>query len=143
MSHLIIEVQCPHCGNRGTIPMPPLGALIIGPCPNCREFVMIFCDYVIPLEKGVLLNAPAQEKHKYLLAKLCQCLSEKIEKVVEQIKPKDWEGGLKQFEEEIDEDWYTQDGPPDGMITSEELLDFKKRELRLIDNKEYFKTHFD
>ena len=63
----LIEVQCPHCGARGQIMMPPVGAIIIGPCPQCNELVVVFCGHVLPLEKEIMETGEVEERREHLL----------------------------------------------------------------------------
>ena len=78
----VIEVQCPHCGARGTIIAPPLGSILIGPCPLCKEMVVLFSGRVMPLDKRIMLGDDIEAKHNHLLDVLHSYIDERIEEVL-------------------------------------------------------------
>lgn len=146
----MIEVQCPHCGVRGQMMVPPLGALIVGPCPNCTEFVVVFCGRVLPLDKRVLMEGSAEERHAHLMGILTEFLDERVQKVVDQISPEMAEG-LHEYGIEPDEalpktEALSDEGNepvPVTSISQEEFEQFVHDDLPKLDNSVYFKTIFD
>ncbi len=79
----VIEVQCPFCDARGQIVTPPVGAIIVGPCPRCSELVLLFCGAVLPLDKEVILNASSDEKKAHLTETIMDLVVKRIEELVD------------------------------------------------------------
>ena len=145
----LIEVQCPHCGARGQIMVPPVGAIIIGPCPQCNELVVVFCGHVLPLDKEVMENGTTEDRREHLLAVLTEFLQDRIFKLLSD------EDGLP--DDALEEGTPTsavQQAP--GSLSDKEKLDgvmspisqtelerFTHVDLQLLDNRAYFKSVFD
>ena len=130
--------------------LPPLGALIVGPCPNCNEFVMVFCGRVLPLQKEILLEGTPEEKQAHMMAVLTEFLDERVQKVVEQITPETAQG-LHQFGSDGASAAATAEGGPAAepnaegakpLISKEELDRFVRVDLPQLDNPSYFKDMF-
>lgn len=148
----LIEVQCPHCGARGQIMMPPVGAIIIGPCPQCNELVVVFCGHVLPLEKQIMETAGIEERREHLLHVLTEFLQERIGKLMTEESEADSEGY-----ETADED--SESATPEASVEAEtpktpkpepttpisesEVERFASIDLKLLDNKAYFKSVFE
>ena len=79
----VIEVQCPFCKARGQIVTPPLGAIIVGPCPRCNELVLLFCGAVLPLDKDIILQATPDEKKSHLTDTIMELVVNRIEELVD------------------------------------------------------------
>jgi hypothetical protein len=154
----LIEVTCPHCAAQGQIMLPPLGAIIIGPCPECHGMVAVFCGKVLALDKEIMTEGLTSEKRGHLNSVLGTFLQDRIDRLfsdedVDEIVTFDHadedadddesnphperpaETGLGR----IDVYGNTQVAP----ITSEELESFKNVDLRLLDNPDYFKAIFE
>lgn len=146
----MVEVKCPHCGVRGQIMLPPLGAIIVGPCPNCDELVVVFCGRVLPLSKDTMVNGSPEQKHDHLKSVLVDFMDDRIRKVVDQLTP-DVTEGLHDYTPENDDYVPNQDPSPlsstlvdEGTaITDNELDRFTRFDLPRIDNKDYFKAIFE
>lgn len=148
----MVEVKCPHCGVRGQILLPPLGALIVGPCPNCDQMVVVFCGKVLALDKEIMLKGTATEKHEHLMGILVDFLANRVARVVEQLSP-DMADGLRDYAPEAQdsaqppapeaEAGQAEDMQVDPRITDTELDEFVHSELPRLDNKDYFKAIFD
>ena len=143
----LIEVQCPHCGARGQIMLPPVGAIIIGPCPQCNELVVVFCGHVLPLEKQIMENAPIEERREHLLKVLTDFLRERIERLM---TVEAEESGEEYSDDEGDADQTASAQDADTAqkerrvpISESELERFAKIDLKLLDNKAYFRSVFD
>ena len=153
----LIEVTCPHCAAQGQIMLPPLGAIIIGPCPECHGMVAVFCGKVLALDKEIMTEASSPEKREHLNAVLGTFLQDRIDRLfsdeeVDEILTFD-------HDDEGDDDAPSQRGdrPAEtglgridvygntqtAPITSEELESFKNVDLRLLDNPDYFKAIFE
>jgi len=145
----LIEVQCPHCGARGQLMLPPLGAIIVGPCPQCHEMVVIFCGRAFALNKEVMLHGEAEEKHEHLLAVLSDFLDERVADVVAEFEThahrsvNEQDAETPEYEDEtiapVDA---VCDGSGREAISSEEVQEFVSKDLKLLDNKDYFRAVF-
>lgn len=150
----MVQVTCPHCGVQGQIMLPPFGAIIVGPCPNCEELVVVFCGRVLPLDKETMVNGTHAEKHAHLKEVLVAFMNDRITKVVDQLTPEVTEG----LHDYTPEEEYS--SPPDYMepklrrepdytplsdksISDNELDKFLRFDLPRIDNKDYFRAIFD
>lgn len=140
----LIEVQCPHCGARGQIMIPPVGAIIIGPCPQCKELVVVFCGQVLPLEKAIMESGSVEDRQEHLLSVLTEFLRDRIGKIMSQPLDAEDTGMDDQFEtpEEQANEQDTE-GATTGEITQNELDRFVEVDLKLLDNTAYFKSVFD
>jgi len=159
----LIEVQCPHCGARGQIMMPPVGAIIIGPCPQCNELVVVFCGHVLPLDKQIMESGNLDERREHLLSVLMEFLQDRIGKLMsEEAEAANSGGSDSEAEDEADEpdaapvggavpassgagalsDEQKRDGALTP-ITQSELERFASIDLKLLDNGAYFKSVFE
>ena len=137
----LIEVECPHCGARGQIMIPPIGAIIIGPCPQCSELVVIFCGHVLALDKETMENGSTEDRREHLMSVLTEFLQDRIAKLLSD--------DVEMIEEEIDET--NEEIGPDPSepkdqskpISQPEFERFVDVDLKLLDNKAYFKSVFE
>lgn len=143
----LVEVKCPHCGAKGQIVMPPLGAIIIGPCPKCEELLIVFCGQVLPLERDVMMGGSSREKHEHLMTVLTGFLEDRVADLVRQTTPD--EAMTDETEElELEEDDVTAeeielaDELDTPEISQPEIDQFVKIDLNLLDNKDYFRAVF-
>jgi len=83
----IVEVKCPHCGAEGRIMLPPMGSIILGPCPECSEMVVVFCGRVLPLDKEIVTEGSIEQRKAHLLQVLTQFLRERIDLLVKDSDP--------------------------------------------------------
>lgn len=148
----LIEVTCPHCGTRGQIMLPPLGAIIIGPCPQCKELVAVFCGSVLPLEKAILTEGSSEDKHDHLMSVLTEFLEERVSNLLTEVEKSGKAIGVQHFSHEFGEEGKPEEAteepktlPQTGErpITKFELDQFKQVDLKLLDNSAYFKSVFD
>ena len=152
----LIEVQCPHCGAQGQIMVPPVGAVIIGQCPECKELVVVFCGQVLALDKNTMEMGSVEERREHLLGVLHEFLEERIIKILD-------EDTFAASPEEHDEETYEEMEYSEALSESPELEMGEKEEptknsavpisqvemerfmdvdLKLLDNKAYFKSVF-
>ena len=94
----LIEVQCPHCGAKGQIMVPPIGAMIIGPCPQCKEMVVVFCGQVLPLDKDIMQGGELEERREHLMTVLTDFLRDRVGKLLSDNAP----GEDEDAEDEMD-----------------------------------------
>ena len=79
----IIEVQCPHCKATGQIMTPPLGSIIVGPCPRCDEMVLLFDGTVMAIDKDVIADGTPEEKKQHLLEAIVDMVASKVDELIE------------------------------------------------------------
>lgn len=146
----LIEVQCPHCGARGQIMIPPVGSIIIGPCPECEELVVVFCGHVLPLDKQLMESGTIDERREHLLTALTGFLHERVNKLL--LGPQaDGEFADEGFDNEFAGPMDDQDNPvqpslesPEQTLISEtEMERFTDVDLKLLDNTAYFRSVFE
>ena len=152
----LIEVKCPHCGAQGQIMLPPLGAIIVGPCPECQGMVVVFCGRVMPLDSEIMAAGSTEEKQDHLIEVLGTFLQERIKRLFNpanapEASPSAPNGALQEDLGEHEEDSsmpapgaisLTGADQPD-MISDEEFSRFITTDLKLIDNPKYFKAVFE
>lgn len=143
----IVEVKCPHCGAEGRIILPPLGTIIIGPCPECQGMVAVFCGKVLALDSEMMNNGSTEDKKEHLMEVLGVFVHDRVEQLFTPNSTDAPEPELSVEEPEFQPDSgpMTQPsmvgagGPP---ISEEEVRAFLNVDLKLIDNKEYFRSVF-
>lgn len=157
----VIEVQCPFCKVRGQIVTPPIGSIIVGPCPQCGEIVLLFCGVVLPLDKEIILNGEVEDKKQHLNETIMELVTRRIDELVENAHDQETaEQEELTYEEDEDvtraadcgdaEALVAQGGadelyevePVSDPITDEEVRDFVNIDLHLIDRKAYFDKVF-
>lgn len=152
----LIEVKCPHCGAQGQIMLPPLGAIIVGPCPECKEMVVVFCGRVMPLDKQVMESGTLEDKQDHLIEVLGSFLQERVRRLFSAppATREESEQASPPAQDNLGEHDETSESPAPGaisltggaprdMITDEEVMNFVNYDLKLIDNPKYFKAVFD
>lgn len=145
----MIHVHCPHCGTHGQMVAPPLGSLILGPCPNCQEFVLIFCGKVLALDSQIIRNGSQDERRAHLMEVTMGFVDEYLGTIVDQIE-KLPPSVLNEYTGESSPSFDCADyGVEDDLgrsqskgIGEEEVARFLEKELPRIDNQEYFKEVF-
>lgn len=142
----LIEVECPHCGAKGQIMIPPVGAIIIGPCPQCQELVVVFCGQVLALEKEIMSEGSLEERHGHLMEVLTRFLNDRLTKLLGH----DSDSDVSVIDEDGDADGDVAEGvvsrdsnrSKSSPITQGELKRFAQVDLKLLDNSAYFKSVF-
>ena len=140
------EVTCPHCGKtRIMTTRIPRDVVVMLPCPECHELVVLFRGKAIPLNREVLRNGTKEERRNHIAEIVEECLPPEL------------------FSEVVNWD-FTDAGLPiafgdrkvrrrrrgaapeedgrDRPITVEEVARFRKFELHRIDEPRYFKKYF-
>lgn len=155
----LIEVECPHCGARGQIMVPPVGAIIIGPCPQCKELVVVFCGQALPLDRALMEGGSTEERQEHLMSVLTQFLGDRISNLFQEegFGP---EEAMNDDFESLNEETSADDGVPDdgapddgapepktprkvSEITQSEFKRFIEVDLKLLDNPAYFRSVFE
>lgn len=142
-----IDVRCPHCGAQGKIVLPPLGTVLIGPCPRCKGMVALFNGTTLPLDSKIIMEGTIDEKKKHIVDVFSAFIEEKVE---EFFNPKKEEEPT--YEAENNPDTFKSEHPIEEYsrkraqkkkpITREEVIRFKESEIDLLDNPEIFRKYF-
>ena len=129
--------------------VPPVGAIIIGPCPQCSELVVVFCGHVLALDKETMENGSTDDRREHLLGVLTEFLQDRIARLLsDDVELLEGEPGEEVAETDdayvsgspsFDENPQTEKSP----ISQTELERFTDVDLKLLDNRAYFKSVFD
>ncbi len=138
--------------------LPPMGSIILGPCPECSEMVVVFCGRVLPLDKQIVTEGSIEQRKAHLLQVLTHFLRERIDLLVKDSDPNTLIGddmgsgapGELTEDAEADEDDAPTDGAPsfeapqpmDRAISEEEFKSFVNVDLANLDDREYFRAIF-
>lgn len=141
----VIEVQCPFCKAKGQIMTPPLGSIIVGPCPRCKETVLLFDGTVMALDKDIINSGTPEEKKQHLLETIIDVVAEKVEELVENEglgldSESGSEEGFGYIEDERIVPSIRNSNAP--RISPEDVQDFINIDLNLINSKKYFDRIF-
>lgn len=153
----LLDVQCPHCNAKGQIMVPPVGAVIIGPCPHCQELVVVFCGQTLALDKVLMEDGPIEERREHLLGVLNEFLRDRISNLLtEEMIIQKYEGEESAPNFDAFEDFEEFAASEESMSFSEvvepgaeatisqvEVDRFTDVDLKLLDNRAYFKSIFD
>lgn len=146
----LTEVTCPHCGAHGQVMMPPVGAIIVGPCPRCEDMVVLFCGRALALDTETILNKPVTEKRQHLMDVLTSFLRERVDHIFERKGHAEASAGDDPEPAPESADQEPEETPPaprgkrgaGNKISREEYDKFVQVDLPLIDNPDYFKAIF-
>lgn len=146
----LIDVKCPHCGAQGQLVLPTFCSIIIGPCPSCNEFVLVFCGHPLPLDSEIMRMDDDEEKRAHIMSVITDFLRVRVDKMnfdatekkeeaedlrdVSSDMPPDIEADLEPLEDLA---------PPVKEISKAEFDRFISIDLKLIDNPEYFRAVFE
>ncbi|MGC8738363.1 MAG: hypothetical protein ACP5UA_06900 [Candidatus Hydrogenedens sp.] len=141
-----VDVRCPHCGAQGKIVLPPLGTVLIGPCPQCKGMVALFNGTTLPLDSKIILDGTLEEKKKHIVDVFNAFIEEKV---VEFFNPKK-EGLSPQPDDANDsyksehriEEYSHKKMKKNKPISRDEVMKFKESEIDLLDNPEIFRKYF-
>jgi hypothetical protein len=135
-----MKITCPHCGASGSITPPPKEFIIIAPCPQCGELVVLFREKVAAINRKILTQGTFEEKKQHIAEIITTFLD-----AVGSLPPALFEGdGAMASLEDLEALMETEFGDDDRSegITKEEIRDFINIDLKLIDKKEYFEQVF-
>lgn len=137
----LIEVKCPHCGAHGQIMVPPVGAIIVGPCPQCNELVVVFCGFVLALDKHLMETGSTEQRREHLLEVLSEFLKDRIAKLLSDDNEIDsfGEAEPEPFDENEDVENPRENRGP---ISENAQNKFRDVDLKLLDQAGYFKAVF-
>ena len=142
----VIEVECPYCKATGQIMTPPLGSIIVGPCPRCNEMVLLFDGTVMPLDKDIISAGTSEEKKQHLLETIVDMAAGKIDELIDSgelgNRSADTQSSVRPAESQrahVLPSIQDKDAP---YISRQDVRDFKNIDLHLIDSKDYFDKVF-
>ena len=146
--------------------LPPVGAIIVGPCPECHNMVVIFAGKALALDNDIIQNGDATARRDHIMQVLIAFLEERIGKLV---ASEDRPGGeppagptSNEMEQVAQEAGVESKLEPPALdaeddepkidpygnrttapISRSEVDSFVRVELQLIDDKDYFKAVFE
>jgi hypothetical protein len=124
---------------------PPLGSIIVGPCPRCEEMVLLFDGSIMPLDKNIILDGAPEEKKQHLLEAIVDMAAIRVEELIESgelaagSKPRKKAEPIEPATEGISPSVLNEKAP---YISREEVKDFVSIDLHLIDSKSHFDKIF-
>ncbi len=140
-----VEVKCPHCGAQGRIVLPPIGTILIGPCPQCKGMVALFNGTTLPLDSKIINEGTIEEKKRHVIDVFTAFIEEKVEYLFNPKRPNETkEDDLKNDEftpeQKVEEPTFkaTKKKP----ISREDVIKFKESEINLLDDPKTFKKIF-
>ena len=136
----MIKIQCPHCGASGNIKPPPKEFIIIAPCPQCGELVVLFREKVVAINREILTSGTFDEKRQHI-AEVITTFLDSVGPLPPAVFSEEGEMPSLGDLEEPGESELPGTGRKGG-ITKEEVRDFINIDLRLIDKKDYFEKVF-
>lgn len=135
------QIDCPHCGHSNITKVSvSKDVVVVLPCPSCSEWIALFRDRVIRLDRRIIQAGSRDEK----IAHISEIIVEFLDS-----------GGLSAitFGDEVTGDHEQSVPTPPrksprtskkvrGPITQTEMDRFKEFELDKIDESGYFRKHF-
>lgn len=140
------EVTCPHCGKtRIMTTRIPRDVVVMLPCPECHELVVLFRGKAIPLNREVLRNGTKEERRNHIAEIVEECLPPELFSEVVNWDFTDAGLPIAFGDRKVRRRWRGAAPEEDGRdrpITDEEVARFRKFELHRIDEPRYFKKYF-
>ena len=136
----IIKVQCPHCGVEGQLMLPDTDILIVGPCPECNNTVVIFAGKALPLDTELMSHATKEDAYTHISDVLTKFVGERLDQLFGMVEAN--ETSHTAPESDAAEKTEYQRTRKDAAISSKEVHEFVEEQLPLIDNIKYFKAIF-
>lgn len=139
-----VEVKCPHCGAQGRIVLPPIGTILIGPCPQCKGMVALFNGTTLPLDNRIITEGTLEEKKRHIVDVFTVFIEEKVEDFFKKQKSNEEQETQtpEDFKPERRSEELTYKIQKKKPITREEVRRFKESEINLLDDPEAFKKFF-
>jgi hypothetical protein len=129
-----------------------VGSIIIGPCPQCKELVAVFCGQVLALDKAIMESGSLDERRDHVVGVLTEFLHDRVHKLMEDQELleahalDEGDGAEMEAEEHAMGDAAISPSEPSAAaeeISQNELDRFVQVDLKLLDNNAYFKSVFD
>ena len=129
---------CPHCGApRILLSRIPKDVVVVLPCPNCSELVVVFRHRAAGLSRRVIEHGTVSEKKDHI-----------AEIITEFLDPSMFNFGAEDMSADNDADeTETAEKPSKGNassppISENEIEEFVRVDLNRIDESRYFREHF-
>lgn len=143
----VIEFQCPHCGARGQMMVPPVGSLFIGPCGRCENYMTVFCGQALALDGEIMSEGTGVERREHVLETITGFLNGWLDKVMRGgASDKTGDEAQEELAAELDEVEYgspPEDEPAPVPISDVEFCQFVDSDLGLLDDRAYFDSIFN
>jgi len=126
--------------------LPPVGAIVVGPCPECKGLVVVFFGQVLALDNDIMVKGSMEEQREHLMSVITPFIQERIEELVSG-EAEAQDGSDRQTEPgpaSAHEETAAKKGVAQGnqAISRDDLDTFLNVELKLLDNGDYFKAIF-
>lgn len=143
-----VDVRCPHCGARGKIVLPPLGTVLVGPCPQCKGMVALFNGTTLPLDSKIILEGTIEEKKKHISEVFSAFIEERVDEFFNPQKEgnsfSELDNSGDSFKSEHRVEEYSRSRiKKNRPITRDEVRKFKESEIDLLDDPDIFRKYFN
>ncbi len=136
--------SCPHCGTpRIVTSKVPRDVVVVMPCPNCRELVVLFRNKAVALSRKIMEAGTFEEKREHIAEIITEFFEPGMlglpaaEGEMEDIT-RDIMADEEEDEEEADDSVVKKKQP----ISKKEFDEFVRLDLNRIDEAKYFKKYF-
>ena len=136
--------SCPHCGTPRIITSKvPKDVVVVMPCPNCRELVVLFRNKAIALSRKIMENGTFEQRKEHI----AEIITEFIEPGMLGLPGSDSGPGFEMDDiaESVAQDFdemFSGDSASKGPISEKEFDEFVRLDLNRIDEPNYFKKYF-
>ena len=142
----VIEVQCPHCGARGQMMVPPVGSLFIGPCSRCEDYMIVFCGQALALDGETMGEGTGVERREHVLDTITRFLDGWLDRVMGGgANDEIGDASAEEPAAELDEPDFVsspEDKAVSAPISDLEFCQFVENDLELLDDRSYFDSIF-
>jgi len=131
--------------------LPPMGAIIVGPCPECRGLVAIFCGQALALDKNLMVHGSFEARRSHLMEVISEYLKGRVTELLSEDGDMSRESSESAPAKPVRHHHHhrakqhgmskssTLEKPP---ITQDEMDVFRRDEINLLDNGEWFRAIF-
>lgn len=130
--------------------LPPVGAIVVGPCPECKGLVVVFFGQVLPLDNDIMFKGSMEEQREHLMSVITPFIQERVEELVsDEAQTQDGPSSQEPDDnraEPVSRGEETAGGKKAVVghraISNDDIETFLNMELKLLDNGDYFKAIF-
>lgn len=127
-------VVCPHCNSHRLVSTKiPKDVVVVMPCPACSELVVMFRKKVIALDRKILESGSKEERKLHLAEIIAEFLEPGMFRF----------NGLRAIHSMDDLGDDDEGEEVSAPISDKEFERFTRYELDKIDDRRYFRRHFD
>jgi len=138
----MIKITCPHCGATGSMTPPPKEFVIIAPCPQCGEWIVLFREKVVAISREILNNGTFEEKKQHVAEIITTFLDSLGPLPPALLGEQESTAPMTDDQEGAEGESVEPEQERPGGITKEEIRDFVSIDLKLIDKRDYFERVF-